>query len=150
VTNGDTASFTVTATGTPTLLYQWQMNATNLADGGNITGSLTSALTLTNVGASNAGSYDVIVANAYGSVTSSVVTLNVVFSFQSAVQNGSGGVNFSWLTTPGVPYQVQYTTNLASSNWMNLGAAIVASNSMTTASDNASPDPQRFYRIIQQ
>jgi hypothetical protein len=150
VSNGSTAAFAVTATGTPTLQYQWQMNSTNLADVGNIAGSLTPALTLTNVGASNSGSYNVIVANAYGSVTSSVVTLNVVFSFQAAVQNGSGGVNFSWLTTPGVPYQVQFTTNLASSNWMNLGAAIVASNSVTTASDNASPDPQRFYRIIQQ
>jgi hypothetical protein len=78
------------------------------------------------------------------------VTLNVVFFFQSAAQNGSGGVNFSWLTTPGVPYQVQYTTNLTSTNWLNLGAAIVASNSVTTASDNLGPDPQRFYRIIQQ
>jgi hypothetical protein len=126
------------------------MNATNLTDGGNIAGSSTAALTLTNASASDAGSYNVIAANAYGSVTSSVVTLNVVFFFQSAAQNGSGGVNFSWLTTPGVPYQVQYTTNLTSTNWLNLGAAIVASNSVTTASDNLGPDPQRFYRIIQQ
>jgi hypothetical protein len=45
---------------------------------------------------------------------------------------------------------VQYTTNLASTSWLNLGAAIVASNSVTAASDNFIPDPQRFYRIIQQ
>jgi hypothetical protein len=150
VTNGNPASFVVAATGSPTLQYQWQLNSTNLTDGGNITGSSTEALTLAVSGATNAGSYDVIVSNPYGSVTSSIVTLNVVFSFQSAVQATNGNVTFSWLTTPGVPYQVQYTTNLASTNWMNLGAAILASNSVTTASDNFPPDPQRFYRIIQQ
>jgi hypothetical protein len=151
VTNGNAAAFAVTATGSPTLQYQWQMDATNLADGGNIAGASAAALTLTNAGANDAGSYKVIVANAYGSVTSSLVTLNVVFFFQSVAQNAGGGsVTFSWLTTPGVPYQVQYTTNLATTNWVNLGAAIVASNSVTTASDNLPPDPQRFYRIIQQ
>jgi hypothetical protein len=149
VTNGNTATFAVTATGSPTLQYQWQMNATNLTDGSNITGATMAALTLTNVGANDTGSYNVIVNNAYGSVTSRVVTLNVVFFFQAVALNGSGGVNFSWLTTPGVPYQVQYTTNLAS-NWLNLGAVIVASNGVTTASDNLGPDPQRFYRVIQQ
>jgi hypothetical protein len=149
VTNGSAAAFAVTATGSPTLHYQWQLNSTNLSDGSNISGSATAALSLVAAGATNAGSYDVIVTNAYGSVTSSVVTLNVVFLFQSAAQVG-GAVNFSWLTTPGVPYQVQYTTNLASTNWMNLGAAIIASNSVSSFSDNLGPDPQRFYRIVQQ
>jgi hypothetical protein len=78
-----------------------------------------------------------------------VVTLNVVFFFQSAAQNG-GLVTFSWLTTAGVSYQVQYTTDLTSANWTNLGAAIMAASSVTTASDNPGPDPQRFYRVIQQ
>jgi hypothetical protein len=149
VTNGTQAVFEVGATGTPTLGYQWQFNATNLIDGGNITGSLSSVLTLTAAGATNAGGYDVIISNSFGSVTSSVVALNVVFFFQSAAQNGSV-VAFSWLTTPGVDYQVQYTTNLTPANWTNLGAVIVATNSVTTASDNLGPDPQRFYRIVQQ
>jgi hypothetical protein len=150
VTNGSAANFAVTATGTPTLHYQWQMNGTNLTDGGSVAGSSLAALTLNPTGATNAGSYDVIVANAYGSVTSSIVTLNVVFLFESAAQNTDGSVSFSWLTTPGVSYQVQYTTNLASTNWINLGAAIVASNSVTTDSDTSNVDLQRFYRIIQQ
>jgi Pro-kumamolisin, activation domain/Immunoglobulin I-set domain len=150
VTNGNPAAFAVMATGSPTLAYQWQINGTNLTDGGSIAGSSTAALSVNPADATNAGSYDVVVANAYGSVTSSVATLNVVFSFQSAVQNSDGSVSFTWLTTPGVPYQVQYTTNLALTNWINLGPAIVASNSVTTASDTNDVDPQRFYRIIQQ
>jgi hypothetical protein len=150
VTNGSPATFAVAATGSPTLNYQWQFNGTNLTDGGSIAGSSTAALNVNPADATNAGSYDVIVANAYGSVTSSVVTLNVVFTFQSAVQNSDGSVSFAWLTTPGVPYQVQYTTNLAVTNWINLGFAIVASNSVTIASDTNDVDLQRFYRIIQQ
>jgi hypothetical protein len=148
-TNGQTAAFAVTATGSPPLIYQWQENGTNLSDGGPIAGATSTSLMLSAVGATNAGSYDVIITNAYGSVTSSVVTLNVVFFFQSAAQNGSA-VTFSWQTTPGVGYQVQYTTNLASTNWLDLGAAITASNGVTTASDNLGPDPQRFYRVVQQ
>ena len=149
VTNGHPAVFTVTATGTPPLAYQWQFNANNLTNAGNMTGSSSSVLTLTAASATNAGSYDVIITNSYGSVKSSVVTLNVVFFFQSAAQNG-GLVTFSWLTTAGVSYQVQYTTDLTSANWTNLGAAIMAASSVTTASDNPGPDPQRFYRVIQQ
>ena len=149
MTNGNPAAFTVQATGSPALHYQWQLNATNLSDGGNIAGSSSAALTVTAAGANDAGSYDVIVNNSYGSVTSSVVTLNVVFFFASAAQNGSA-VTFAWQSTTGVSYQVQYTTDLTSSNWLNLGAPIMATNSVTTGSDNLGPDPQRFYRIIQQ
>jgi hypothetical protein len=59
-------------------------------------------------------------------------------------------LTLSWLTTPLVSYQVQYTTGLSSTNWTNLGAPIVATSSVTTASVNLGPDPMRFYRIIQQ
>jgi hypothetical protein len=149
VTNGNEAVLSVGASGTPALAYQWQQNSNNLSDGGNLAGSSSSALTLLAAGPANAGQYDVIVTNSYGSVTSSVVTLNVVFLFQSVAQNGSI-VTFSWLTTSNVSYQVQYTTNLASSNWIDLGAAIVATNSVTSATDNLGPDPQRFYRVVQQ
>ena len=106
-------------------------------------------MVLSAVSATNAGSYDVIVNNAFRSVTSSVVTLNVVFYFQAPELNGSA-VTFSWQTSPGVSYQIQYTTNLDSTNWTDLGAAIIATNGLTTASDNPAPDPQRFYRVIQQ
>jgi hypothetical protein len=150
VTNGGPASFTVAATGTPALTYQWQLNGTNLTDGGSIGGSSTAALTLSSADATNTGTYDVIVSNSYGSVTSSAVTLNVFFSLQSAVQDSDGSFSFSWLTTPGVPYQVQYTTNLASSNWVDLGAALIASNGVTSATDTNNVDAQRFYRVVQQ
>ncbi|HVM50425.1 MAG TPA: C1 family peptidase [Candidatus Acidoferrum sp.] len=77
-TVGTTATFTVTATGTTPLGYQWVKNATQyLSDGGNTSGSLTPTLTLTNLAASDAASYLVIVTNPAGSVTSSPAILTV-------------------------------------------------------------------------
>lgn len=78
LTNGDTASFTVTALGTAPLSYGWQKNGVNLSDGGNISGSARSVLTLTSTTLGDTGYYAVVVTNAYGSVTSAVATLTVL------------------------------------------------------------------------
>jgi hypothetical protein len=75
---GTTAIFTVASGGT-TPNYQWVKNGTNnLVDAGNTSGSATATLTLTGVSSTNAGSYSVILTNAAGSVTSSVVILTVI------------------------------------------------------------------------
>ena len=66
------------ATGSAPLNYQWLFNGTNLTDAGNIFGSATNTLIVTNALFSNAGSYWVLVSNAYGSVTSAVATLTIV------------------------------------------------------------------------
>lgn len=68
---GGTASFYVGATGTLPMDYQWQFNGTNLASGTN------ALLTLTNVQASQAGNYQVVVTNVAGGVTSAVAVLTV-------------------------------------------------------------------------
>jgi hypothetical protein len=68
---GATATFTVVATGTPTLTYQWAFNGTA------IPGAMASTLTLTDVGAAAAGSYSVTVTNSIGSITSNAATLKV-------------------------------------------------------------------------
>ena len=77
VTNGALASFTVSATGTPPLSYQWQLNETNLIDGGSFSGSDTTNLIVHPVTTNDVGNYTVIVANSFGSVTSSVANLAV-------------------------------------------------------------------------
>src|SRR6185436_5709939 len=65
------ARFTVTATGSAPLSYQWS------EDGVNIPGATNASLTLINVQANQAGNYAVVIMNAYGNVTSSVVVLTV-------------------------------------------------------------------------
>jgi Immunoglobulin domain len=71
VTQGNNATFNVTAGGTATLSYQWRCNGTNLA------GASASAYTVTNALPPDAGSYTVVVTNSVGSVTSAVASLTV-------------------------------------------------------------------------
>jgi len=72
-----TNHFTVGATGSAPLTYQWVMDGTNLTDGGNISGATNSQLTIGPAVLSDAGSYLVVVANAFGSATSALVTLTI-------------------------------------------------------------------------
>ena len=50
----------------------------NLADGGAFSGSQTSVLTIASISVADGLSYDVIITNSYGSVTSAVATLTVI------------------------------------------------------------------------
>mgnify|MGYP003342195808 CR=1 FL=1 len=70
VVAGSTATFSVTATGTAPLSYQWFYNGTNL-----LAGATNTVLALANVQTNQAGSYTVVVTNAYGSVTSAPASL---------------------------------------------------------------------------
>jgi len=69
VTAGGNVSFSVVAT--DVVSYQWQFNGTN------ITGATSASYNISNVGASQAGSYRVTVTNNVGSVTSDNATLTV-------------------------------------------------------------------------
>jgi uncharacterized delta-60 repeat protein len=75
---GTMAAFTVNASGTTNLSYQWLKNGTNLTDGGNVSGAQSPMLTLGNVSGSFAGDYRAVVTNIWGGVTSAVATLTVV------------------------------------------------------------------------
>ncbi|PLW92938.1 MAG: hypothetical protein C0592_08275 [Marinilabiliales bacterium] len=68
---GTGASFTVSASGDPTITYQWQKNSTN------ISGATSSSYNIASVAAGDAGDYRCIVTNSYGSDTSNVATLTV-------------------------------------------------------------------------
>jgi hypothetical protein len=72
VTIGQTATFTVVATGTAPLTYQWRKN------GANIAGATSATHTTPPTTASDGGTkFDVVVSNSLGSVTSNSATLAV-------------------------------------------------------------------------
>src|SRR5439155_3277008 len=69
---GSPVTFSIMATGTATLAYQWRRNGLDLA------GQNMSALTYASAQGSDAGDYSVVVANAAGAATSQVATLTVL------------------------------------------------------------------------
>jgi hypothetical protein len=71
VVQGANYTFSVTATGTAPLNYQWRFNGNSVAGGTNAT------LPRTNIQFSDAGDYRVVVSNAIGAVTSVLATLTV-------------------------------------------------------------------------
>lgn len=75
VTAGQTATFSVAASGTAPLNYQWQMNGSNIS-GANAASYTTPATTTANTGEM----FQVVVSNSVGSVTSNAVTLTVTAS----------------------------------------------------------------------
>ncbi len=67
-----TASFSVLASGTLPIFYQWYYNTNSL-----LTNATSSSITITNAQLTDAGGYSVVVSNTYGVVTSSVAQLSV-------------------------------------------------------------------------
>jgi hypothetical protein len=92
VTAGANMIFTVAASGTPPLSYQWWLNNAAIA------GATGTSLVLTNVQDSQGGIYRVVVSNPFGSLTSSKAALTVL-SAPACVTPPAGSV--SWWAAEG-------------------------------------------------
>ncbi len=78
VTAGQNASFTVTASGTSPLGYQWQSKVSGASTFSNISGATSPSYALSNAQPSNGGTqFQCVVSNSAGSVTSNPATLTV-------------------------------------------------------------------------
>ena len=74
---GRTATFTVAASGSSPLSYQWQKNGSNITNGGHYSGCTTTMLTVSTCDSNDVASYRCYVSNAYGNATSNAATLTV-------------------------------------------------------------------------
>jgi alpha-tubulin suppressor-like RCC1 family protein len=83
---GSNATFAAAAAGDATLGYQWYFNGAPLADGGRVNGSTTTNLTIASVQTNDAGSYQLVVTNNSGSVTSAVASLTVLVPAMIVIQ----------------------------------------------------------------
>jgi len=135
---GSTASFTVSATGTPPLAYQWRFKGAKLADGGQFSGATTSTLTISNVQPANAGSYTVQVTGLLGSVLSVTATLTVFeqpsITAQPASRTNTVGstATFSATATGTGPLSYQWQLNgLALSNGGRISGATTRALTIT-------------------
>ena len=74
VSGGASANFSVTATGSGTLAYQWYFNANGLP------GATATNYFIAAADATNAGNYFVVVSNSIGATTSSLATLTIILT----------------------------------------------------------------------
>src|SRR5205807_2200529 len=130
VGTGQTATFTVTATGTAPLSYQWQKNGTAIS-AATVASYTTSATTASD----NGDQFTVVVSNALASVTSSAAVLTVnaalvapTITTQPASQTVSTGQTATFTVTATGTAPLSY-------QWQRNGTAIGAA---TTASDRKS------------
>jgi ASPM-SPD-2-Hydin domain-containing protein/Ig-like domain-containing protein len=162
---GQTATFSVTATGTAPLAYQWKMNGTAIAGA---TGS--TYTTPTETTSNNGAQFTVAVSNAAGTVISNAATLTVtttpvapsittqpsnqtIFAGQTAtfsvVANGTSPLSYQWSqngTAIGGATSSSYTTPTETTSNSGATFSVVVSNSAGNAASNnatltVNPDP---------
>jgi polygalacturonase len=145
VYQGDSASFTVGASGTAPLKYQWLFNATNRP-----AGATNAAWVITNVLPASAGGYAVIVTNGYGAVTSSVAALTVLPQPSMVTVGGNQILSATGGIPGGACYLVDSTNlDLPLNQWTR-----VATNQFDGAGNLAITNPPNvtsprvFYRLI--
>ena len=151
---GATATFSVIASGSEPLNYQWYFNTDTV-----LTNATASILTITNVQPANAGAYSVVINNPGGSLTSSnaILTVNTnpvapVFTSQpaslvvlagspasfTAVAAGTAPIGYQWNKngTP-IPGATSSTLNLSNVQTNDDGSyTLTASNSVASVTSN--------------
>ena len=139
---GKSVTFSVAATnGIPPLSYQWLYNSAPILNATN------SSLVLTNLQATNAGAYIVIVSDSGGnSVTSSPPAILTVNSA------GVGIALYAGVTINGVvgqTYGVQFTTNLGNTNsWAGLTNLTLNVPQQIWYDSQPASQAQRYYRVV--
>jgi hypothetical protein len=134
VVAGQTATFSVTASGTAPLSYQWRKNGANIggASGASYTTPATTA-------ADNGAQFSVVVTNLLGSVTSNAATLTVntppAITAQPANRSVTAGQTATFSVTATGPAPISYQWH---KNGANIGGANAASYTTpaTTNADN--------------
>jgi hypothetical protein len=109
-------------------------------------------LVLTNVSATNAGGYSVVITSPYGSVTSSVVSLTVTIPSPQIIASGASfgfttngsGFGFNLSGVAGQTIVVEGSTNLV--DWTALFTNIAGANLMYFLDPNSTNHPHCFYR----
>lgn len=133
---GAAVGFSVTASGSPTLTYRWRKGGMNLADGGAISGSATTTITIDPTAPGDSGGYDAVVTDGFGQTMTSAaatLTVNAIPSSPAASNNGpvcvAQTLQLSASTVPGASYSWTGPNAFASSQQNpTIAAATVAAS----------------------
>jgi hypothetical protein len=127
------------------LAYQWQFNSTNI--GGATSSSYTRLCAL----GCDEGNYRVTVTNLAGRATSQPAMLSVPLPqaarFGQLERLPDKRIHITWTGEPGWSYQLQTSTNVSFSPSAIIGPISGSNGSFEWVDDEATNDPQRFYRF---
>jgi hypothetical protein len=140
VTAGTNVSFTVAASGTAPLSYQWRLN------GANLTGATSATLTLTSVTTGQSGgSYSCLVSNVAGTASSSAAVLTVnaapvapTITAQPGSQTVTAGNNASFTISVSGTAPLSYQWRLNGANIAGATSATLTLTAVTTGQSGAS------------
>ena len=59
-----------------------------------------------------------------------------------------GKLSLTWSTEAGGTYQLQWNSDLSSSNWTNLRGPVTATGPALISTDSVTNAPRRFYRLV--
>lgn len=139
---GGSATFTVVATGTTPISYQW------LKDGTAVAGATSASLTLGNLATTSAGLYSVVITNATGTITSANAALTVtpapagapVITTQPVAQTVAAGADVT-LTV------VATSTTAVTYQWIKDGVALAGATGATLTLGAAQPAAAGSYTV---
>lgn len=143
VTQGDTASFSVIATGS-SLAYQWRFNGSPISSGTN------SALVLSNAVPAMAGNYSVVLSNVSATLTSSIASLSVVATqIVQAPAISSQPVSISVFQGEDSQFTVAATGSAPLSyRWLFDGQAIPNATNNAFTRSNTQPEHVGNYSVV--
>ena len=149
---GEGVTFSVTATGTATLTYQWRKNTVN------ISGATSSSYNIPSVVTGDAGSYDVVVTNGCGSATSTAATLTVnklnqTITFGALANKTFGDPDFGVSATATSSLTVTFaasgncTVTGTTVHITGAGSCTITASQAGDATYNAAPDVMQSFNI---
>ena len=139
---GDGFQLAALTVGKPGLNYQWLLNGVLVPGGTN------QNLALLAAHPSQAGDYQLVALNEFGSATSAVATVSVSLPSPMLFVDGvvSNGFSFYFASIAGVLYVVEHTAVLNPAAWIELERRLGVGGSELVI-DPAAADDGRFYRV---
>ncbi|HXB59983.1 MAG TPA: choice-of-anchor tandem repeat GloVer-containing protein [Candidatus Acidoferrales bacterium] len=145
VSAGGSTSFTVQALGSTPVSYQWLLNGTALA------GATSENLDITSATLANAGSYSVIVSNAFGIATNVIGTLTVTTIPVELAPNGiqyNGGLAEFQINGLAANENLEIETSTNLLQWTPFDFITGVSGTIQIIDSGAGDFPMKFYRIL--
>lgn len=137
---GDQMALTVDVGGTPPLSYQWRKNGTNIG------GATAASYQIASASTNDSGNYDVVVTNAYGSVTNPALSVTVSPLAPPVITQDPQGRSLF----PGglATFQVSATGGQLTYQWYKDGAQILSATSASYIINGVASGDSGVYTVV--